>query len=86
MGAQRALKGVLGGRTDLRASGSPEGGRSCGHVLPRRRIAPVKTLRQESSIFFALIRDSLVSPATGHPRRWIGTDGHSDHRPILVHL
>ena len=35
---------------------------------------------------FAVIRDGLVSPATGHPRRWIGTDGHSDHLPILLHL
>ncbi len=73
MRAQRALKGVLGGRTDLRASGRPEGGRSCGGVPRRGRVAPVKTLRQESSIFFALIRDGLVSPATGH-------------RPILMHL
>ncbi len=35
---------------------------------------------------FAVIRDGLVSPATGHPRRWIGTDGHSDHLPILLLL
>ncbi|MDD9985953.1 MAG: endonuclease/exonuclease/phosphatase family protein [Spirochaetaceae bacterium] len=35
---------------------------------------------------FAVIRDGLVSPATGYPLRWIGTDGHSDHLPILLHL
>ena len=35
---------------------------------------------------FAVIRDGLVSPATGHPRRWTGTEGHSDHLPILLHL
>lgn len=35
---------------------------------------------------FAVIRDGLVSPATGHPRRWTGTDGQSDHLPILLRL
>lgn len=35
---------------------------------------------------FAVIRDGLVSPATGHPRRWTGTEGHSDHLPILLLL
>ena len=35
---------------------------------------------------FAVIRHGLVSTATGHPRRWTGTEGHSDHLPILLHL
>ena len=35
---------------------------------------------------FSVIRDGLVSHATGHPRRWTGTDGHSDHLPILLLL
>ncbi len=35
---------------------------------------------------FVVIREGLVSPASGDPRRWTGTDGHSDHLPILLHL
>lgn len=35
---------------------------------------------------FAVIRDDLVSPATGHPRRWTGSEGRSDHLPILLRL
>lgn len=35
---------------------------------------------------FAVIRDGLVSPVTGHPRRWTGAEGRSDHLPILLRL
>ncbi len=35
---------------------------------------------------FAVIRDGLVSSATGHPRRWTGSEGRSDHLPILLSL
>ncbi len=34
---------------------------------------------------FAVIRDGLVS-AAGHPRRWTGSYGQSDHLPIVLYL
>lgn len=34
---------------------------------------------------FAVIRDGLVT-AAGHPRRWTGSDGQSDHLPIVLYL
>ena len=51
--AQRALKGVLAGRTGIRASGEAGRGGFVRWRATSQTPNPVKTLRQESSIFFA---------------------------------